>query len=98
MGSVLAHGFPVDFKIISDDAGQFNIFQHALCWIHAERKINELIPLCEAHSKDIRHIRSKFWGIYRDLSKKMCLKGGQNIFKISNQTFLNYHLSMNNFA
>lgn len=69
MGSVLAHGFPVDFKIISDDAGQFNVFQHALCWIHAERKINELIPLCEAHNKDIKLIRSKFWRIYRSIKK-----------------------------
>src|SRR3990167_6961215 len=64
VGSILAKGFFVDLTIMSDDAGQFNIFQHILCWIHAERKINELVPLHDAHAKDIEHIRSLFWVIY----------------------------------
>jgi hypothetical protein len=66
-GSVLLHGFSMDLKIISDDAGQFNIFQHALCWIHAERLINRLIPLNENQAKDIETVLNKFWGIYADL-------------------------------
>ncbi len=57
VGSILAKSFFVDLTIMSDDAGQFNIFQHILCWIHAERKINELVPLHDAHEKDIQHIR-----------------------------------------
>jgi hypothetical protein len=61
-GSILSHGFYI--KIMSDDAGQFNVFQHALCWIHAERKINGLIPLHDGHAKDIQQIRSLFWEIY----------------------------------
>jgi len=64
VGSILAKGFFVDLTIMSDDAGQFNIFQHILCWIHAERKINELVPLHDAHAKDIEYIRSLFWAIY----------------------------------
>ncbi len=67
IGSVLLHGFSIDLKIISDDAGQFNIFQHALCWIHAERLINRLIPLNENQAKDIETVLNKFWGIYADL-------------------------------
>jgi Transposase IS66 family len=67
-GSILAKGFFVNVTIMSDDAGQFNIFQHILCWIHAERKINELVPLNDGHAKDIKHIRSLFWEIY-DLLK-----------------------------
>ncbi|MCP4944649.1 MAG: transposase, partial [Planctomycetaceae bacterium] len=39
MGGLLAQGIPSDLVIMSDDAGQFNIFDHALCWIHAERVI-----------------------------------------------------------
>lgn len=27
------------------------MFAHALCWIHAERGINQLIPLNETHRK-----------------------------------------------
>jgi hypothetical protein len=61
-GSILSRGFYI--KIVSDDAGQFNVFQHALCWIHAERKINELVPLHDGHAKDIQAIRSLFWEIY----------------------------------
>jgi hypothetical protein len=42
MGGLLAQGIPVNFSIVSDDAGQFNVFDHALCWINAERIINRL--------------------------------------------------------
>jgi len=41
-GSLLAYGFPKKMGVVSDDAGQFNVFRHALCWIHAERNINNL--------------------------------------------------------
>ena len=44
IGSILQHGFSKDMVIVSDDAGQFNVFEHALCWIHAERGITTLIP------------------------------------------------------
>jgi hypothetical protein len=68
-GSVLSHGFNLDLAIVSDDAGQFNIFQHALCWVHAERKINELIPLSNHHAAAIDTIRRFFWLFYDDLKK-----------------------------
>jgi len=32
-GSVKAHGFLSDTVIVSDDAGQFDVGQHALCWV-----------------------------------------------------------------
>ncbi len=67
VGSILAQGFFVDLTIMSDDAGQFNIFQHILCWVHAERKINTLIPLNDTHAKEITHIRSLFWALYASL-------------------------------
>ena len=59
MGSLLVHGFPVDMPIVSDDAGQFNVFDHALCWIHAERGINRLIPLNDAHRKAVEWARTQ---------------------------------------
>jgi Transposase IS66 family len=64
IGSILSKGYFVAMTIMSDDAGQFNVFQHILCWIHVERKINELVPLNEMHAKDITTIRSLFWEIY----------------------------------
>jgi hypothetical protein len=69
IGSVLSHGFNVDLAIVSDDAGQFNIFRHGLCWIHAERKINELIPLGKQHAAAIDGIRNFFWLFYNDLKE-----------------------------
>jgi hypothetical protein len=67
MGGLLAQGIPVNFSIISDDAGQFNVFDHALCWIHAERIINRLIPLNDEHINAIDATREQLWSIYHDL-------------------------------
>ena len=67
MGSLLAHGFPTGMAIVSDDAGQFNVFEHALCWIHAERGINRLIPLNEGHRKAVAWAREQIWDLYADL-------------------------------
>lgn len=67
MGGLLAQGIPIDFGIISDDAGQFNVFDHALCWIHAERVINRLIPMNDGQKAAVASVRSEVWGIYADL-------------------------------
>ena len=34
-GSVKAHGLLAETVIVSDDAGQFNVGRHGLCWVHA---------------------------------------------------------------
>ncbi|OQK17467.1 hypothetical protein AU255_06195 [Methyloprofundus sedimenti] len=67
MGGLLDQGISSDFSIISDDAGQFNVFDHALCWIHAERVINRLIPLNDSHTKAVDDARDQLWSIYHDL-------------------------------
>jgi hypothetical protein len=67
MGGLLAKGIPASLSIISDDAGQFNVFDHALCWIHAERIINRLIPLNAEHVKAVDNTREQLWQIYRNL-------------------------------
>jgi hypothetical protein len=41
-GSVKAHGFLPD--IVSDDAGQFNVGHHGLCWVHSERLVPSSTP------------------------------------------------------
>lgn len=67
MGSLLAHGFPTEMAIVSDDAGQFNVFRHGLCWIHAERVIVRIIPLNETHRKEQLWVREQIWDLYADL-------------------------------
>jgi len=67
MGRLLAHGFPPEMAIVSDDAGQFNVFRHGLCWIHAERVMVRIIPLNETHRKEQRWVREQIWDLYADL-------------------------------
>ena len=67
LGCVLHHGLCNDLAIISDDAGQFNVLLHGLCWVHAERLIHKLLPLNDNHREEIANIRSQIWNLYRDL-------------------------------
>ncbi|MDD5410932.1 MAG: transposase [Methylobacter sp.] len=67
MGGLLAQGIPVNLSIVSDDAGQFNVFDHVFCWIHAERIINRLIPLNDEHVKAVDDVRDQLWRLYRNL-------------------------------
>lgn len=67
IGSVLEHGFDKSTVILSDDAGQFNIFLHALCWIHAERAVKSLIAINEQQQKEIDWARNEIWEIYDSL-------------------------------
>ena len=66
-GSVKAHGFLHDTVILSDDAGQFNVGRHALCWIHSERLVHKLNTFTEAHRAAQAHVRGLIWDLYADL-------------------------------
>ena len=66
-GSVLEHGLNPDIVIISDDAGQFNVFLHALCWIHAERTINKVVGINDKQREAIEDIRTQIWDFYDEL-------------------------------
>lgn len=66
-GAVSAHGFLCEAVIISDDAGQFNIGQHALCWIHAERLVHKLETFTDQQRSAQQHVRGLIWWFYADL-------------------------------
>ncbi len=67
IGSILSHGVSKELVIVSDDAGQFNVLLHGLCWIHAERTINKIIPFSEEQRVALEDIRSRIWQLYADL-------------------------------
>ncbi|MCP4403649.1 MAG: transposase [bacterium] len=67
LGSVLHHGIAPGLVIISDDAGQFNILLHALCWVHAERVLDKIVAYTEQERQDLEAIQEKLWQLYRDL-------------------------------
>ncbi len=66
-GSVAAHGLLRDTVIVSDDAGQFNVGHHALCWVHAERLIHKLVGFNDHQRRAVARIRARVWGLYADL-------------------------------
>lgn len=67
LGSVLDHGINPKLAIISDDAGQFNVLLHALCWIHAERLLAKLVGFNDEQRQALEQVRSAVWQLYRDL-------------------------------
>ena len=68
LGSIIEHGIThPDLAIISDDAGQFNVLLHGLCWIHAERPIRKLTGHTAAQRDSLEQTRERIWALYRDL-------------------------------
>src|SRR5215204_5020749 len=66
-GAIKAHGFLPDTVIVSDDAGQFMVGQHALCWVHAERLVHKLEAFTDEQRAAQQHMRCLIWWFYRDL-------------------------------
>ena len=67
LGGLIDKGFSLDLVIVSDGAGQFAILLHALCWVHAERLVHQLIPLNERQRQDQQRVRAEIWALYADL-------------------------------
>jgi hypothetical protein len=53
--------------IVSDDAGQFDVGQHALCWVHAERLVHKLDTFIDQHRAAQQRSRSSIWRFYKAL-------------------------------
>ena len=66
-GSVQAHAHLRRTVVLSDDAGQFAVGQHALCWVHAERLVHKLDAFTDLHRSAQQHIRGLIWWFYADL-------------------------------
>ncbi len=66
-GSIAAHGFLRDAVILSDDAGQFDVGRHALCWVHAERLVHRLDTFTDEQRAAQQHLRALIWRFYADL-------------------------------
>jgi transposase IS66 family protein len=66
-GAVADHGFLHEAVIVSDDAGQFAVGRHALCWVHAERLVHKLDTFTDLHHAAQQHVRALIWWFYADL-------------------------------
>ncbi|MBW1728533.1 MAG: transposase [Deltaproteobacteria bacterium] len=69
IGSIIEHGISKELVIISDGAGQFNVLLHALCWIHANRAIDKIIPFTDKAEKDLDTVKDQVWRLYEGLKK-----------------------------
>jgi hypothetical protein len=66
-GAVAEHGFLNKAVIVSDAAGQFNVGEHALCWVHAERLVHKLETFTDQQYAAQEHVRGLIWWFYADL-------------------------------
>jgi hypothetical protein len=71
-GSIKAHGFLPTTVIVSDDAGQFDVGQHALCWVHSERLVHKLDTFTDENRAAQATVRERIWNLYRDLKTYRC--------------------------
>lgn len=67
LGGLVAQGVSPDLGVLSDGAGQFVLFVHAGCWVHAERPLAKLVPHNEQHRGAIEKVRSQIWELYQAL-------------------------------
>ncbi|MBM3093034.1 transposase [Ensifer sp. T173] len=66
-GAIRHHGLLGSTVIVSDDAGQFRVANHALCWIHAERLLQKLMPATAKQERLVTTIRDLVWRFYKAL-------------------------------
>jgi Transposase IS66 family len=66
-GSIHAHDFLPDAVVLSDDAGQFAIGRHALCWVHAERLVHKLDAFTDHNRAAQQRVRKLIWNFYAAL-------------------------------
>lgn len=66
-GAIRHHGLVGNAVIVSDDAGQFRVGTHALCWVHAERLLHKLMPATPQQVKQVETLRELIWHFYKAL-------------------------------
>jgi hypothetical protein len=82
-GALRHHGLMENTVVVSDDAGQFRVAQHALCWVHAERHLEKLMPASPKQAQAVELVRQTIWCFYRSLKlwKQSPTPGGERAFR-----------------
>jgi hypothetical protein len=66
-GTIADDGLLDGTVIVSDDAGQFNVGKHALCWVHAERLIHKLDAFTATARTAKEAVRGQVWDFFAEL-------------------------------
>src|SRR5215213_2550778 len=82
-GALRHHGLMENTVVVSDDAGQFRVAKHALCWVHAERHLQKLMPASPKQAQAVELVRETLWCFYRSLKlwKQSPSPGGKRAFR-----------------
>src|SRR5215207_1603714 len=82
-GAIRHHGLMANTVVVSDDAGQFRVATHALCWVHAERHLEKLMPASPKQAKAVELVRKTIWCFYRGLKlwKQSPTPGAEALFR-----------------
>jgi len=83
--AAIQNGIPRDLGVHSDDAGQFDVFRHSLCWIHEERHYRKLIMTTDASRQDLERIREQMWTLYQALKAYKTDPSKENAIRIESQ-------------
>ena len=67
LGGLAARDIHPMLAIVSDGAGQFDILEHGLCWVHTERLVHKLIPSNDLQRGEQERVRGEIWAYYADL-------------------------------
>jgi uncharacterized coiled-coil protein SlyX len=69
IGGLNIAGRTEPLRILSDGAGQFNVMEHGLCWVHIERGLRKLEGDNEQERKNIVEMQGLLWGYYQELKQ-----------------------------
>lgn len=69
LGGLSIVGRSEPLRILSDGAGQFNVMQHGLCWVHIERGLRKLEGDNEQERENIVEMQGLLWSYYQELKQ-----------------------------
>ncbi len=67
LGQLIEQGVSPDLTVLSDAAGQFDLFKHAACWVHIERLLARAIPYDDEHRAALELARDQIWKLYKEM-------------------------------
>jgi Transposase IS66 family len=69
LGGLMTQGMSGTLRILSDGAGQFNLLNHGLCWVHVERGLKKLSGHTQGQRQDIAEMQDLLWEYYQQLQQ-----------------------------
>ncbi len=63
--------FPPNLVILSDEAKQFDVGRNAACWVHAERKLTQVLPNQDKQSHQKQKKLACFWQLYQSFKEEL---------------------------